>query len=184
MKTIRLCAALALGLSIGGLAGCGGGGASAQQTAPASGNPGDSGLTVQQLQAKAQAAEADAARLEAQAGRAGPDQPAGGAVAGPRDPNNPLIGKWRFASVGARGSFAPAQTATGGCADEMVFTPTQQTLVFGDKSGTSDVHYIASATTIYVIGNGPLDDHVTYLVLDANHVTLDTGAVCVFVRAG
>jgi hypothetical protein len=108
---------------------------------------------------------------------AAPQDAAAAAPSEPQDPTNPLIGTWRLSGENPR-------TPPDGCASQLVFTQTQQTLVYSDRSGTNDVHYVASASLVYVLGNGALDVHTTYNVLDAGHVQLDTGALCTYERAG
>ncbi|HEY3890136.1 MAG TPA: hypothetical protein VGL73_16290 [Caulobacteraceae bacterium] len=95
------------------------------------------------------------------------------------DRNNPLIGHWRFSGVGS-----DPNAPLGGCASEMVFTATQQTLIYSGAPRTNDVTYNASPTLVYVMGNTGIVDHVTYNVLDANHVQLDAAGPCTYVRAG
>jgi hypothetical protein len=98
------------------------------------------------------------------------------AAASPVDPSNLIIGRWLFTSANNNPPTAP-----GGCSTEMTFTPTQWTQVQVGVSTTSNVHYYASAKEVYVVY--PTGDHVTYNVLDQNHVQLDTFALCTYARA-
>ncbi len=99
------------------------------------------------------------------------------AAAGPQDPNNLLIGSWKFSGIGADPTAAP-----GGCATALTFTATQQTMT--DLSGTSShpVTYNASAAGVFVMSDAGIDAHVTYKILDANHVQLDSWPACTFTR--
>jgi len=99
--------------------------------------------------------------------------------AGPRDPNNLLIGSWKFSGIGADPTAAP-----GGCATAVTFTPTQQTMT--DVSGTSshNVTYNASPTGVFVLSDAGIAAHVTYKILDSNHVQLDSWPACTFTRVG
>ena len=112
-----------------------------------------------------------------------PGQGGGGAghpaAAASADSNNPLIGHWRFNGVGG-----DANAPIGGCASDMLFTATQQTLTFDGAARSNDVTYNASPTLVYVMGNTGIVDHVTYKVLEAGHVELDAAGPCDYARAG
>ena len=100
-----------------------------------------------------------------------------GAQAGPQDPNNLLIGSWKFSGIGGDPNAAP-----GGCATALTFTASQQTMT--DLSGTSShpVTYNASAAGVFVMSDAGIDAHTTYKILDANHVQLDSWPACTFTR--
>jgi hypothetical protein len=101
------------------------------------------------------------------------------ASVGPQDPNNILIGQWRFSGIGSDSSAAP-----GGCATAITFTSTQQTMTSLGATSTIPVTYNASPTGVFVLTDAGIDAHVTYNVLDANHVQLDSWPACTFTRVG
>ena len=99
------------------------------------------------------------------------------AASGPADPNNLIIGRWLFISANNNPAVAP-----GGCSTEMMFTPTQWTIVqMGVTKTDNNVHYYASAKEVYVVDAD--GGHVTYNVLDPNHVQLDNFTMCTYARA-
>jgi hypothetical protein len=112
-------------------------------------------------------------------GAAGSQNAGAPAAAGPKDPNNLLIGSWKFSGIGTDATAAP-----GGCATAVTFTPTQQTMT--DLSGTSShaVTYNASPKGVYVMSDAGIAAHTTYIVLDPNHVQLDSWPACTFTRVG
>jgi hypothetical protein len=90
-------------------------------------------------------------------------------------PDNPLIGKWRFTGIGSGPASAPS-----GCSIDMTFTSTQWTQTQGGTTSNGRVTYIPSPTVVYVVG--PDGGHVTYVLVDQNHIALDSFAPCSYVR--
>jgi hypothetical protein len=100
------------------------------------------------------------------------------AVTGQSDPNDPLIGQWRFTGIGN----GPA-SATSACSTAMTFTAADWVQTHVDGTTTTDpVTYIPSAKVVYVVDvNG---DHTTYVLVDQDHIALDSFAPCAYARAG
>jgi hypothetical protein len=114
-------------------------------------------------------------------GSSGAQSAAVQAAIAPSDPNNLLIGKWRMSG------FTPNPNIPGAVCDdtELVFTPTQQTLVSkGGAAATNSVTYNASSTVIYVMGNLGIAAYSIYKVIDQNHVQLDSIVPCNYERVG
>ena len=107
-------------------------------------------------------------------------QPAAAAPAsiGPQDPNNVLIGQWRYSSS------MNANNDIGGCPTAVTFTSTAITQTAMGSTSTIPVRYNASPTTVYVLTDTGLSGHVTYKVLDPNHVQIDAYPACTFERVG
>jgi hypothetical protein len=100
------------------------------------------------------------------------------AAAGPRDANNPLIGQWRFTGIGT----GPA-SATSACSTAMTFTATDWVQTHVDGTTTTDpVTYIPSAKMVYVVDANA--DHTTYILVDQDHIALDSFAPCAYARVG
>ena len=100
------------------------------------------------------------------------------AAAGPRDPNNPLIGQWRFAGIGN----GPA-SVTSACSTDMTFTATDWVQTHVDSATTTDpVTYIPSAKMVYVVDANA--GHTTYILVDQDHIALDSFAPCTYARVG
>jgi hypothetical protein len=100
------------------------------------------------------------------------------AAAGPRDPNNPLIGQWRFTGIGN----GPA-SVTSACSTAMTFATTDWVQTHVDGASTTDpVTYIPSAKMVYVVDVNA--DHTTYILVDQDHIALDSFAPCAYARAG
>jgi ABC-type oligopeptide transport system substrate-binding subunit len=99
------------------------------------------------------------------------------AAASPADPHNPLIGSWRFTGIGAG-----PPTETSGCSITMTFAANQWTQTQGGATTNMSVSYIPSAKVVYVVS--PDGGHVTYVLVDANHIALDSFAPCTYERAG
>jgi hypothetical protein len=99
-------------------------------------------------------------------------------VAAPSDPNNPLVGHWRFTGIGD----GPA-SVTSACSTDMTFTTTGWVQTHADGSNTTDpVTYIPSAKMVYVVDvNG---GHTTYVLVDQDHIALDSFAPCAYARVG
>ncbi len=100
------------------------------------------------------------------------------AAAAPRDANNPLIGQWRFTGIGA----GPA-SATSACSTDMNFTAADWVQTHVDGTTTTDpVTYIPSAKMVYVVDVNA--NHTTYILVDADHIALDSFAPCAYARVG
>ena len=100
------------------------------------------------------------------------------AVAGSRDPNNPLIGQWRFTGIGN----GPA-SVTSACSTDMTFTATDWVQTHVDSATTTDpVTYIPSAKMVYVVDANA--GHTTYILVDQDHIALDSFAPCTYARVG
>ena len=100
------------------------------------------------------------------------------AAAGPRDANNPLIGQWRFTGIGT----GPA-SATSACSTAMTFTATDWVQTHVDGTTTTDpVTYIPSAKVVYVVDANA--DHTTYILVDQDHIALESFAPCAYARVG
>jgi hypothetical protein len=101
-------------------------------------------------------------------------------VATPRDPQNSLIGRWRFIGIGTGPASSPS-----GCSIDMTFTPTQWTQTQAGATTTGNVTYVAGSSrpapsTVYVVD--PAGGHVTYVLIDHSHIALDSFAPCTYVR--
>jgi hypothetical protein len=98
-----------------------------------------------------------------------------------QDPNNPLIGQWRFVGYGNGPSDSPS-----GCSTEMTFTADNWMQVQGGVQGTpttnTAVTYIPGPKTVYVLGAD--GGHITYILVDASHIALESAWPCTYARVG
>ena len=99
--------------------------------------------------------------------------PSGYAIAA--DPPNPLIGKWHFIGFGTG-----TPTSSSACSIDMTFTSSQWSQTRGGTTTNGRVTYIPSAKVVYVVG--PDGGHVTYVLVDQNHIALDSFAPCTYAR--
>ena len=99
------------------------------------------------------------------------------AAAEPQDPHNPLIGTWHFIGFGAGAPASPS-----GCSIDMTFTSTQWSQTRGGATSTISVTYIPSAKVVYVVGSD--GGHITYILVDQDHIALNSWAPCTYARAG
>jgi hypothetical protein len=90
-------------------------------------------------------------------------------------PENPLIGKWHFTGIGTGPATSPS-----GCSIDMTFTSTQWTQTQGGTTSKGLVTYIPSGTVVYVVD--PVGGHYTYVIVDKDHISLDSFAACTYVR--
>ncbi|HEY5072044.1 MAG TPA: hypothetical protein VII63_08435 [Caulobacteraceae bacterium] len=106
----------------------------------------------------------------------GDASPAAPTAASPADPANPLIGAWRFIGFGK----GPAEPS--GCSTQMVFSPGQWTQTQGGATTNMAVTFIPGPKTVYVVdANG---GHITYVLIDQNHIALNSFAPCTYERVG
>jgi hypothetical protein len=91
------------------------------------------------------------------------------------NPNNLVIGKWHFVSIGTDTTSGPS-----GCSTDMEFTATNWIQTQGGATTNSVVTYIPSPTSVYVVY--PDGSHVTYTFPDPNHLVLDSFAPCTYAR--
>ncbi len=86
-----------------------------------------------------------------------------------------LIGAWRFIGFGK----GPT-TESSACALTMTFTATRWIQTRATGATDDPVGYIPSAKVVYVTYvNG---DHTTYVLVDPNHIALDSFAPCTYER--
>ena len=96
-------------------------------------------------------------------------------AAGPTDPNNPLIGAWRFIGFGK----GPTNDSSA-CALTMTFTATRWIQTRASGNTDDAVGYIPSPKMVYVTDTE--GGHTTYIRLDPNHIALDSFAPCTYER--
>jgi hypothetical protein len=99
------------------------------------------------------------------------------AAAQSQDPGNPLIGRWQFVGFGKGPVDSPS-----GCSIDMTFSPSQWTQTQGGATTNTAVTYIPSAKVVYVVGSD--GGHITYVLVDQNHIALDLFAPCTYARVG
>ena len=87
--------------------------------------------------------------------------------------SNGVIGKWTLTEGNAAGCYSPIQ-----------FTDTTQTLVIEGKTSTTQVTYNVSPEKVYVMGNTGIVNAVSYKILGADKIQIDSVYPCTYQRAG